>query len=123
MPDVFIPRDTSEYSPSFNRLVNNNLIYRFALQYTDKHRKELKTYKDWRELEKHLVSAKVVEEMVQYGKMNKVEVTARDMQKSRALMQQHLHGYIIRNVMTEDDFYAFLNKYDKCVIRAMKEVR
>ena len=123
MPDIFIPRDTSGFTPSFNRLVNSNTLYKFALQYTDAHRKELKAYKDWRKLEEHLASSGVVGQMINYAKANKIEVSARDLKVSQSLISQYLYGYIVRSVTTEDDFYQLLNKYDKTVIRATKELK
>ena len=50
MPDIFIPRDTTGLTASFNYLVNHALMYQFALQYTDYHRKEMKQYKNWKDL-------------------------------------------------------------------------
>lgn len=119
MPDVFIPRDTIGLSPSFNRLTNNMIIYKFSLNYTDAHRNELKAFKDWRELEQHLINQNLIPELVAFAHKNNVEVSTRDLNVSKALISQHLNSYIVRNIMTEDDFYQILNKYDRTVQRAV----
>ncbi|MCQ2345131.1 MAG: S41 family peptidase [Paludibacteraceae bacterium] len=118
MPDIFIPRDTIGFTPSFNRLTNNMIIYKFALRYTDDHRKELKTFTDWRKLESFLDSQNLVPQVVAFANENKIQVTTRDINISKSLISQYLNGYIIRNIMTEDDFYQNLNKYDRTVQRA-----
>ena len=46
MPDVFVPLDTTSYTPLYRQISRNNLITDAALRYTDKERtKLLKTYK------------------------------------------------------------------------------
>lgn len=122
MPDIFIPRDTTGYSESFSNLVNKTLIYRFSLQYTDKHRAELKKYKDWKSLEAYLIKQNLVQQLVAFAKAEGVTVTAKDLAISKSLISQHINSYIVRNVMTEDDFYQIMNKYDKTVQRAIKEL-
>lgn len=120
-PDIFIGRDTTGFSPSFTRMVNKTAIYRFSLRYVDGHRAELKRYKTLDELESYLLKQNLVDELVKFARSENIEVTARDIAISRNLMSQHINSYIIRSVLTEDDFYHILNKYDKTVLRAIKE--
>jgi len=123
MPDIFIGRDTIGITPSFTRLVNKTVIYRFSLRYVDAHRAELKKYKKWDELEAYLLKQDMVDEMVKFAKSEDVEVTPRDLAISRSIISQYINSYIVRSILTEDDFYHILNKYDKTVIRAIKETK
>lgn len=122
MPDIFMPRDTSGYSPSFANLVNKTLIYRFALRYTDQHRAELKKFKTWQELDHHLETEKLTDQLLSYAAKEGVKVTAKDLALSRTLIHNQLHAYIVRNVMTEDDFYQIINRDDRTVQRAIKQL-
>lgn len=123
MPDIFIPRDTVGFTPSFNRLTNSMVIYRFSLQYTDKHRKELKAFTDWRKMESYLNEQNLIPQLLEFARENKIQVTQSDLNISKTLISQYLNSYIVRNVMTEDDFYQILNKYDKTVQRAVKTLK
>ena len=123
MPDIFIGRDTAGSSPSFTRLVNSTAIYRFSLKYVDTHRTELKQYKELNELEAYLLKQNLVQELVKFAEKENIEVTQRDLSISRNLISQHINSYIVRSILTEDDFYHILNKYDKTVIRAIKETK
>lgn len=42
MPDIFVPLDTTTYSPYYRALRRYNLINDYTLRYVDEHRKELK---------------------------------------------------------------------------------
>ena len=119
MPDIFIGRDTTGYSPSFTRLVNATAIYRFSLRYVDNHRSELKQYKTMEKLEAHLLRQGLVDELVKFARAEGIEVTDRDIRMSRDLISQHINSYIVRSILSEDEFYRILNKYDKVVKRAI----
>lgn len=123
MPDIFIGRDTMGSSPSLTKLVNNTVIYRFALRYVDAHRAELKKYNKLDELEAYLLKQNLVDEVVKFAKSENIEVTPHDLTISRNIISQHVNSYIVRSILTEDDFYHILNKYDKTVTRAIKETK
>lgn len=123
MPDIFIGRDTVGLTPSLTRLINKTAIYRFSLRYIDNHRSELKKHRNLDELEAYLNSLNLVDELVKFAKSENIEVTSKDLAVSRSIMSQHINSYIIRSVLSEDDFYHILNKYDKTVIRAIKETK
>lgn len=122
MPDIFIPRDTIGLTPSFNYLVNHALIYQFALQYTDFHRKEMKQYKNWKDLENYLKSQNLVRELTIFAENQGAKLSQRDMTISRNLIDQYVNSYIVRNMLTEDDFYHILNTNDKTVQMAVKQL-
>ncbi|MHB9056958.1 MAG: S41 family peptidase, partial [Paludibacteraceae bacterium] len=52
MPDIFVPRDTSKYSPYLTKVANYGYTYQFAFQYTDRNRATLKKFKTWQEMDK-----------------------------------------------------------------------
>lgn len=41
MPDIFVPADTSDMTPYFREVAGRNILYRFTLDYTDRHRAQL----------------------------------------------------------------------------------
>lgn len=41
-PTCFVPRDTTEYTPYLNKVINYGYLYQYAFQFTDVNRSELK---------------------------------------------------------------------------------
>lgn len=122
MPDVFIPRDTSEVTPYFTRLVNRAVIYKFALHYTEQHRAALSEYTDWQELDRHLSDSDVVTELVAYAKAQYgITPTPAQLRTSRPLIVRHLHSYIVRNVIGDEGFYPLTYRDDPEVLRAISQ--
>ena len=113
MPDVFVGRDTSLYTPYFNIVVNRAYTYQFAYQYTDRHRKELSQYEDWQSLEKHLLNANWVPEFVAFAKEKGVEPSYEQLTKSKPLLVRLVNAYIVRNILNDEGFFPLFERDDE----------
>ena len=113
MPDVFVGRDTSLYTPYFNIVVNRAYTYQFAYQYTDRHRKELSQYEDWQSLEKHLLNANWVPEFVAFAKEKGVEPSYEQLAKSKPLLVRLVNAYIVRNILSDEGFFPLFERDDE----------
>ncbi len=113
MPDVFVGRDTSLYTPYFNIVVNRAYTYQFAYQYTDRHRKELSQYEDWQSLEKHLLNANWVPEFVAFAKEKGVEPSYEQLAKSKPLLVRLVNAYIVRNILNDEGFFPLFERDDE----------
>ena len=122
MPDVFVGRDTTLYSPYFNQVVNRAYTYQFAYQYTDAHRKELSRYKDWRSLEKHLLAANWLPEFVQYCKDKGVEPNQQQIAKSKPLILRLVNAYIVRNILGDEGFFPLFERDDEITKKAVETI-
>lgn len=122
MPDVFVGRDTTLYSPYFNKVVNRAYTYQFAYQYTNQHRKELTKYKDWQALEKHLNDANWLPEFVAYCKDKGIEPDEADMRKSRQPLTRLVNAYIVRNILGDEGFFPLFERDDEITKRAVEEL-
>ncbi len=123
MPDIFIGRDTTLYTPYYNMCVNLALTYQFALKYTDAHRTELSKYKDWKALEKHLLKANWVPEFVQFAKEKGVEPNPTQLAKSRTLLVRLINAYIVRNILGDEGFFPLFERDDDISKRAIQELQ
>ena len=123
MPDIFVPRDTSDITPYFTKLVNKALIYKFALKYTEAHRAELKQYTDWQSLDQHLASLNLFEQLEAYATKEGVIGTNSDKRTSRKLINEHINSYIVRNILGDEGFYPLLYTTDETVIEALKQIK
>ena len=120
MPDVFVGRDTTLYTPYFNQVVNRAYTYQFAYQYTDRHRKELSKYKDWQSLEKHLLKANWLDEFVAFAKEKGVEPNPEQLAKSKPLLVRLVNAYIVRNILNDEGFFPLFERDDDITKKAVE---
>ena len=120
MPDVFVGRDTTLYTPYFNIVVNRAYTYQFAYQYTDRHRKELSQYTDWQSLEKHLLKANWVDEFVAFAKEKGLEPNPEQLAKSKPLLLRLVNAYIVRNILNDEGFFPLFERDDDITKKALE---
>ncbi|MCR5049836.1 MAG: PDZ domain-containing protein [Paludibacteraceae bacterium] len=120
MPDVFVGRDTTLNTPWYNRCVNMAYTYQFAYQYTDKHRKELAKYKDWKSLEAYLLKQNVLRDFVAFAKEKGIEPNEAEIQKSKPLIVRLLNAYIVRNMLGDEGFFPLFERDDEITKEAVK---
>lgn len=134
LPDIFVGRDTTLYTPFYNKCVNLAYTYQFAFRYTDEHRKQLQKFTDWQALEKHLLKENILKQFLRYADqkgVNQGDTTLmmysklsfdEQVKKSAPLINRLLCAYIIRNVMDDNAFYAIFERDDEITMRAIKEL-
>ena len=122
MPDVFVGRDTTLYTPYFNIVSNRAYTYQFAYQYTNRHRKELNQFAAWQTLEKHLLKANWVDEFVAFAKEKGVEPNPEQLAISRPLLVRIVNAYIVRNILNDEGFYPLFERDDDIVKEAVEQL-
>jgi len=122
MPDIFVGRDTMLNTPYFNVCVNKAITYQFAFDYTNRHRKELSQYNDWKKLEQHLKAANWVGEFVQFAKGKGVEPNPEQLSKSKPLLERLVNAYIVRNILGDEGFFPLFERDDEITKRAVEEM-
>ncbi len=123
MPDVFVGRDTTLYSPYFNIVSNRALTYQFAYRYADRNRKQLAKYTRWQDLEKHLIGANWVPEFVAFCKDKGVEPNDEQLAKSRTLLVRIVNAYIVRDIMGDAGFFPLFERDDDITKRAIEVIK
>lgn len=119
MPDIFVPRDTIGVTSYLNNVVNNGIIYQFALEYTNKHRKELSQFKDYGSLLQYLKREPLLDEFVAYAASKGVKPRPVYINTSRKIINNQLHAYIARNLLGDEAFYPILMLEDKTFLKAV----
>ena len=122
MPDVFVGRDTTLYTPYFNIVSNRAYTYQFAYQYTNKHRAKLSKYTDWKSLEKHLIEADWVPEFVAFAQEKGVAPNEKQLAISRPLLVRIVNAYIVRNILNDEGFYPLFERDDDITKKAVEEL-
>jgi carboxyl-terminal processing protease len=123
MPDIFIPIDTLYTSAYYNKVWDSNVLYRYTIDFTDRHRKEIDAITTLEELDALLASENLVEEFVKYAERNGVERDAEGLAKSRRVIEAQIRAYIGRNTMSDEaGFYYNIFPIDDALQRAVKEL-
>ena len=122
MPDCFIPLDTTEMTQYFMEVSGRNIIYRYTLDYADKHRKELNEVKTLADLTALLDADKgMFEDFVSYAARQGVKPVRRQIEYSRDIITAQLRAYIGRNTALEDDgFYYNIFPIDEVVKKTLE---
>lgn len=123
MPDIFVPRDTSEYTPYLNQVINYGYLYQFAFQYTDKNRQKLNAIKGWQNMGKYLEGQDILGEFVAFAKTKGVAPNAKQIAISKRFLLTQLKAYITRNIQGDEGFYPLFYQDDKTVKKALEVVK
>lgn len=125
MPDVFIPMDTTDITKYYIEVTGRNILYRYTLEYSDRHREALNKVQTMEELNALLDSDKnLFEDFVRYASEQGVRPNRRDIARSRKVMEAQLRAYIGRNTALEDDgFYYNIFPIDAVVSRSIELLR
>ena len=122
MPDIFIPADTTDVTKYFLEVVGRNILYRYTIEYADRHRGALNAVQSLDDLQRLLDSdSDLVEDFVRYAARQGVAPRRADIARSRKLIEAQLRAYIGRNTPLEDNgFYANIYPVDNVVMRAIE---
>lgn len=124
MPDVFMPLDTVGMSDYYRKVWNTNVLYRYTMEFTDRHRAEMDAVSSLAELDALLSRGDLVENFVAYAERNGVERNDVGLAMSREIIEAQLRAYIGRNALHDDaGFYYNIYPIDKTMQRAVKELR
>ena len=124
MPDIFVPLDTLNVTKYFSEVAGRNILYRYTIEYADRHRKALEGAKSVTELRALIDGDKeMFDDFVRYAEKHGVKPNWKDIARSRHIMEAQLRAYISRNSDLEDNaFYYFIYPIDKTVLRAIEEL-
>ena len=121
MPDVFIPADTTDVTKYFIEVSGRNILYRYTIEYADRHREALNAVQTIGDLQALLDSDKtLIDDFVRYAARKGVAPRYGDIARSRRLIEAQLRAYIGRNTKLEDNgFYANIYPVDNVIVRAV----
>ncbi|MBR5830685.1 MAG: PDZ domain-containing protein [Tidjanibacter sp.] len=106
MPDIFVPIDTLNMTPYYYATTGLNILYRYTLDYADRHREEINNIHTLPELNAFLDGDKtLLEDFVQYAATKGVKPNRKEIATSRKLLTSMLRAYIARNTELQDVGY------------------
>jgi carboxyl-terminal processing protease len=122
MPDIFVARDTTEYSGYLNQLYAKNLIREYALNYYHDNRKDLEKVPLARFKASFVVSDKMLKDLVKEATALKIPYHAGEFNRSKALLQNNIKAYIARSVYGAGGFYPVFHEKDDEFKQALQHI-
>ncbi len=125
MPDIFIPADTTFYTPFYGELVRKGIITDFANEYSDKHREELlERYSGCDSFIKGFdVSGDLFRQFLSYAEEKGVKHSEEQLAVSGDEIRRYIKSITIRNLYGFNRFIEYLNEDDTAVQRALAVIR
>ena len=106
MPDVFVPLDTLDMTPYYYAVTGFNILYRYTLDYADKHRKAINNIHTVAQLEAFLNSdTMLLDDFVWYAAEKGIKPNRKEIATSKVLLEAMLRAYIARNTELQDSGY------------------
>lgn len=111
MPDLFVPIDTTNFSPYYRDLVAKGIINRYSLTYVDDNRKQLKHEypTEQKFLDNFEVTQAMLDEIVKMGENDSVKYDAEQFERSAMMMRTVIKGIIGRDLFTTSTYFKVVN--------------
>ena len=125
MPDIFMPADTSYYSPFYKDVLRKGVITEFVNEYTDNERENLRGKYGSLDsfMEKFTVDEQLWENFVSYAISNECTYEPERDSVSRDKLSEFLKGLIIRNLYDMNSYFVFINGNDVEVRKALEVIK
>ncbi len=124
MPDIFVPIDTTASTRYLDEVVGRNILYRYTMEYADRHRERINGITTVEELSEFLdADSNLLSDFVDYARRNGVQPVPVDIRKSEKLLIAQLRAYIGRNTPLEDNgFYYNIYSIDNNILEAVRAI-
>lgn len=122
MPDVFVPMDTTRFTPLHRLLVNRGILNRFALSYVDDHRSDLKTKYPQAEdfIDKYEVSDEMIADMMAMAEAEKVKIKDEDRNSDKTVLKLQTKAYMARDLYKTAAYYQVMVPENEALQKALE---
>lgn len=123
MPDVFVSRDTSEYSDYLTELIAANCFRQFSFKYVDDNPDLKEKYPDAATFNTQFKAGdKVMKDFLAFAKDAKVEYDVPGFKTSERVIRDYLKAFIGRRMHGDDAFYPAFHETDNVLQKAVQLV-
>jgi len=120
MPDIFVPRDTTNETSYYYSVRNAYIPTMYALKYSDENQAKLRSFKDVKSLNEYLKNQPVLDGLPDYAELKGVPKRPTLYNVSKALLERDVRSIIIRNFFDEEGFYPVFYKDDAMINKAIE---
>ncbi|MEO0472651.1 MAG: S41 family peptidase [Bacteroidota bacterium] len=123
VPDMFVARDTSQWSDYLTLLRSNDVFRAFAAQYVDDRPQLTEQYPDWRSFVRNFqVSNRLLDQFVVYAKNRDIPAKPDQLERSFELIKNRVKALIGRRLYGDEAFYPVWMEADQVVQQAIKSM-
>ena len=120
MPDYFVPLDTTMNSAYVNKLFSSDTSREYLLDYVSKNKGKFTEVSVEDYYTNFRVSDGMLEELVAFGKKNKVEFDAKDFSKSKEYLRILIKAHLGRQLYDDSAFYKVVNDINEVYQQAIQ---
>ena len=120
MPDVFIPRDTTDITSYFKEAYFSGLIYQYAYEYADRYRTELSHAQTASDITAFTSTHGLVDGFATFAAKAGLKRRNLMLRRSHRLFTTYITGAIISDLLDDNEAAAYANLTDDGVKRAIE---
>ena len=120
MPDYFVPLDTTMNSAYVNKLFSSDTSREYLLDYVSKNKSKFSKISVEDYYKNFKVSDVMLNDLVAFGKKNKVEFDAKDFAKSKEYLRILIKAHLGRQLYDDSAFYKVINDINEVYQQAIK---
>lgn len=111
MPDLFVPIDTTAFTPYYRNLVAKGILNRFCITYVDRNRSQLnREYPDVDAfIVKFSVDSAMMDDIVKLGVADSVKLDSAQLERSRPMIETIVKGIIARDLFDTSAYFRVVN--------------
>ena len=118
VPDIFVARDTSGINSYYIEIANAGLLQRYAFNYCNDHRHELKDYQQF--LSTAPSDDALTKDFADFASANGIAPRWYYINQSQDVIVTNLKALIARDIFGNQAFYPIYNRNDKTIQAALK---
>ncbi|HEY4785059.1 MAG TPA: peptidase S41, partial [Bacteroidales bacterium] len=124
MPDIFVPIDTTDYSDYYRKLLSNNILSGFIIQFIDQNRNTLMDkYTDFKIFKnKFEADEALLKEIATYAQEKSVAFDSTGFNQCRNLMSCYVKATIARNLWGLNEFVEVINSINPSFNKAVEAI-
>lgn len=120
MPDIYVPLENDSSHYFFNKMANSGILFQYAFDYADSHRKEILSYGDVKNFNKNFVfTDEMFKELMRRTEEKKIIGNKADKAKARELAEPLFKAYVARDVFGDEAFYVLYEPIDEILQEAI----
>lgn len=112
IPDVFVPVDTTYYSPYYRSLIGKNVLNRCVIDFVEANRASLKAkYRDYTSFQDNFeIPETLLQDLVNRGTAAGVEYDAEQWERSKPIIEAIMMGLLTRDLYEDGSYFRPISR-------------
>ncbi len=124
MPDIYVPLENDSTHYFFNKMANSGILFQYAFDYADSHRKEISNYGNVKNFDKNFVLTDAMfDELMRRTEEKKITGNKADKDKARELSEPLFKAYVARDIFGDEAFYVLYEPIDEILQKAILKLK